>query len=144
MARDRLLPAPQLDLTPMIDCVFLLLTFFFFALALTQRLDVTQVDLPVVGAAKEAEPGSYLVLEVAPDGALTLDGQSQAWESLSATLAGKLSAAPKSTLLIATDKATPVSEVFKLMDLLTAADIRNLQFLRQPSDAPAPNGAGGP
>lgn len=135
--RDRLLPAPSLDLTPMIDCVFLLLTFFFFALALTQRLNVTEVDLPVVAAGTDAQPGTYAVLELSPDGALTLDRETVDWNALADTLQARLAEQPGTTLLIATDRDTPVSEVFRLMDVLSAADIRNLRFLREPAEAPA-------
>jgi biopolymer transport protein ExbD len=124
----------------MIDCVFLLLTFFFFALALTQRLNVTEVELPVVAAGSDAEPGEYVVLELAEDGSVILEGQPAPWESLAETLTTRLGAAPNTTLLIATDRATPVSEVFRLMDLLSAAEIRNLRFLREPAEGsdPAP------
>lgn len=121
----------------MIDCVFLLLTFFFFALALTQRLNVTEVELPVVSAGQEAEPGTYAVLELAPDSTLTLDGNPIAWEALADSLQSRLAEDAKTTLLIATDRDTPVSVVFRLMDLLSAAEIRNLRFLREPADAPA-------
>jgi biopolymer transport protein ExbD len=127
----------------MIDCVFLLLTFFFFALALTQRLNVTEVELPVVAAGTDAEPGEYVVVELAADGSLILEGQPAEWESLGATLTARLAEAPNTTLLIATDRATPVSEVFRLMDLLSAAEIRNLRFLREPTEAPAPAGPQG-
>ena len=121
----------------MIDCVFLLLTFFFFALALTQRLNVTEVELPVVSAGQEAEPGTYAVLEVSPDESLSLDGSPIAWDALAASLQARLAEDAKTTLLIATDRDTPVSVVFRLMDLLSAAEIRNLRFLREPADAPA-------
>ena len=37
---------PRLELTPLIDVVFLLLTFFVFAMVLSARLEVTDVRLP--------------------------------------------------------------------------------------------------
>ena len=63
--------SPRLDLTPLLDVVFLLLTFFIYAVAVMVRLDGLPVSLSGVGGGEglRATPAHTLVLEA--DGALT-------------------------------------------------------------------------
>ena len=39
---------PRLEMTPLLDVVFLLLTFFAFSMLVMVRADVVDVDLPVI------------------------------------------------------------------------------------------------
>lgn len=133
---------PRLEMMPLIDVVFLLLTFFIFAIVLSTRFEVTDVRLPVVEAGGEPETARYVVLGLREDGSLVIDGEVAAWEAVVASLKEAMEGEPPARLLVAPDERAVNGDLFRLMDLLSEAQFRDLQFLRRPSDAGG--GAGNP
>lgn len=132
---------PRLELTPLIDVVFLLVTFFIFALALTVRLKVSDITLPALGEGSPASPEARLVLGLTQSGELVLDGQSIAWEALGLALDERLAAPEPPTLYIAPDEGVPTGTLMELLDTLANRGIRDIKFLRRPADAtPVPTG----
>ena len=67
---------PRLELMPLLDVVFLLLTFFISSFVVMIRADTRGVTLaPVAGSAATTAPaGAVRLLVVQPDGELTFDG----------------------------------------------------------------------
>lgn len=132
------MPEIRMEMTPLMDVVFLLLTFFIFALVLTARLQVTQIELPVAASGADPDVARYVVLGLKQDGTLTLDGSPLPWEQAPEAIARVLGEDESSRLLVAPDARGTNADLFRLMDLLAAADIRDMQFLRTPEDAPSP------
>jgi len=130
---------PRVELMPLIDVVFLLLAFFVFALVLSARLEVTDVELPGASAGDAPGPGEYIVLQLDAQGRLQLSGEPLAWESIGNAVENERARRPEATLLVAPDVGSSSGDLFRLVDALTEAGVRNLRFLRQPSQgAPAP------
>lgn len=133
---------PRLELTPLLDVMFLLLTFFIFAFVLMVRLEVTDIRLPAAGVGTPTERVPALTVGIGQEGELTLAGEPTTLDSLPAEIDRRLTEQPGAQLLIAVDERAPAGEVFKLMDALRAAGRTDLRFLRAPTEAsggtPAP------
>ena len=77
---------PRLELMPLLDVVFLLLTFFIYAMAVMVRADALDVQLsPVAGT---GGPGGSVehVLRIEADGAMTYNGDAVTADALTAVL----------------------------------------------------------
>jgi len=119
---------------PMIDVVFLLLTFFVFAMVVMVRLDVSEIRLPI-GRAGDAplEQAPAITVTLAADGSLTLNGETAEQSGLIDSLNGLLEKAPDSQVFIGADENSSTGDLFILMDTLRDAGISDLRFLRRPS-----------
>ncbi|MBN1269011.1 MAG: biopolymer transporter ExbD [Kiritimatiellae bacterium] len=74
----------DIDLTPLIDVVFMLLVFFFTATTFIKP--VIEVNLPAAGSAEAAEPGDEMILTITAEGAILHNGQTLAGEDLPALM----------------------------------------------------------
>jgi len=66
---------PRVEMAPLIDVVFLLLTFFVFSLVLLTRVSVMDLDLPTVGSGDQSEGPRAVVVAVDSQGAVFVNGQ---------------------------------------------------------------------
>jgi len=130
------MPEPRLELFPLLDVVFLLLTFFIFVLVLTARLEVTEIQLPIAVAGGETKPGPSILLGLKADGSVTLDGREVAVADLLAALTQAQTDKPGATLYIAPDREARNAQLFALIDALAEGGIRDLRFLREPEERP--------
>ena len=80
--------SPRLDLTPLLDVVFLLLTFFIYAVAVMVRLDGLPVELSGVGGGEGLRATPAHTLVVGAGGGLTYNGEALAEDALDGVLAG--------------------------------------------------------
>ncbi len=79
---------PGLNMTPMIDCVFLLNIFFLVATTFPSPERDLSVELPQVAAAEAlSEAPAHRVVNVHRDGRVTLDQQEVTLDDLTARLA---------------------------------------------------------
>jgi biopolymer transport protein ExbD len=62
-------------MAPLIDVVFLLLTFFVFSLVLLSRVSVVDLDLPTLGSGGQGEAPQAVVVAVDNEGMVFVDGQ---------------------------------------------------------------------
>lgn len=125
----------------MIDVVFLLVTFFVFALALTVRLKVSTITLPGIG--QGASPGAEqrLILGLTESGDLLLDGAPVAWDGVGQVIEARLAGAEAPALYIAADEGAPTGRLMELLDALAERGVRDLKFLRRPASGPEPGAA---
>lgn len=128
----------RLELTPLLDVMFLLLTFFIFAFVLMVRLEVTDIRLPGVQAGAPVQRLPSITITVAQDGSLTIAGRAVQLGEVTSAIETARAQEPGAQLLIAVDERSPAGEIFKLMDTLRAAGHSDLRFLRAPQTSPAP------
>jgi len=62
-------------MAPLIDVVFLLLTFFVFSLVLLTRVSVMDLDLPTLGSGGQSEAPEAVIVAVDSNGMVFVDGQ---------------------------------------------------------------------
>lgn len=65
---------PRVEMAPLIDVVFLLLTFFVFSLVLLTRVSVLDLDLPALGSGGQSEAPRAIIVAVDAQGMVYVDG----------------------------------------------------------------------
>ena len=118
----------------MIDVVFLLLTFFIFAVAVMDLLKTSGVDLLSVEGASEAVDEPVVLLEVDGEGGVWIDGEAVADEALDARLrelAGRADAPPLVVTLQDVQASVDRGPVLmRLEDRIMRAGIRDIRRLK--------------
>ncbi|MCB9839152.1 MAG: biopolymer transporter ExbD [Phycisphaeraceae bacterium] len=126
----------DVDLTPMIDVVFLLI-IFFMATAQFARLTKADIELPrEQGETQRAEEASGVVINISPAGELIVDGDSYSLDRVVAMVKVELKRAGGAPgaldLLIRADKDAPASVVNTLADRLVEAGVRSWRLGTEP------------
>ncbi|MEM7755891.1 MAG: biopolymer transporter ExbD [Planctomycetota bacterium] len=83
-------PEVRVELTPLIDVVFLLLTFFVFAIVLMVRVDALDVRLPELTGAADAPRGLLVTVSVDRDGNVAVNSEPTDLESVAAAARGAI------------------------------------------------------
>ena len=126
---------PRLEMTPLIDVVFLLLTFFVFALVLMVRVDVMGVQLPALGEADAAEAGPVISVTIARDGTARIDSETIEREDLAAVVRERLDAEEDARLFLVLDERGVIADLVDVMNRLRAEGITDLQVVGRPADS---------
>lgn len=126
----------RLELTPLIDVVFLLLTFFIFALVLMVRADVLGITLPELSAGAPARPSDAVELVIEADGSLRLAGEAVELDGLDGRL-DALHAGEDRPVRLAVDERAPSGVLVSVAEVLAARGVGSLDLIGRP----APEGA---
>ena len=131
------------NLTPILDMVFQLVTFFMLVINFKAASLDTSLQLPVIGSALPIETGEHdvLVLNVMHDGRLRMYGEVRDVESCIAEEAksakqvvGGASSKPgaatelSTTVIIRADRATPYHAVHQVIQACWNHGFRNFQY----------------
>ncbi len=124
---------------PLVDVVFLLLTFFVFALVLMVRADVLGVSLPEFGAGEAVQRESVLTISIDEQGGLRLDGEPIELESLAVAVRAALEARSDRPprVVIAADERSASGALLGALDALTAAGVPDVSIMGRPRIGPA-------
>ncbi len=115
----------SLELTPLIDVVFLLLIFFMVSTVFVdfpRRMDIV---LPTSKASSEDQAAKNFEIEMTKDKTIYLDGKKVTLTSLEQLLE-KIKKTGDRKALIRADKDIPYGEVVQVMGLLQAAEILDI------------------
>ena len=112
---------PQIDLTPLIDCLFMLIIFFVLTMSFSKP--VLEVILPEATNAETSQARNELLVSVKADGTLYLNAAPATIEEI----ARALDEAPERVLNIYMDEEAPFSRFVAVMDL--AKTKRNGRFV---------------
>jgi biopolymer transport protein ExbD len=130
---------PQLNLTPMIDVLFLLIIFFMVASTFGDLERNMELNVPeVTEAGDSVQPAKPIVINVFADGTYDLDGQPVTLDELKTRLIearGKLS---QPTVVIRGDAACPFQKVASALATCRAANISELGITVRIADAGGP------
>ena len=102
---------PQIDLTPLIDCLFMLIIFFVLTMSFSRP--VLEIILPEAKNAEEHTERRELVLAVQADGSVWLGDEKTDLKGLAAAL----DADPENLLNIFMDEKAPFASFVSVLDL---------------------------
>jgi len=115
----------SLDMTPMIDVVFLLLIFFMVSTAFVDFSRRMDIALPASKSSEEDEVTKPLTIEMTVDKRIFLNGREVTVKKLERELERSLKTKRPSATIKA-DKALPYGNVIKVMGILQGAKIKDI------------------
>lgn len=138
--RTESLEEPQLNLTPMIDIVFLLIIFFMVGTRFSEIEQQYDIELP---SANAVEPMSSrpdaMILNVARTGEVTISGQLVSMNELQTQLEKARAAYAEQAVLIRGDGEGTYQQIVDVMDICHKARIHSFSLAFQPvADGEAP------
>jgi biopolymer transport protein ExbD len=119
LEEDRLEETHEINVTPFIDVILVLLIIFMVAAPLS-TVDVN-VDLPASTAQPAPRPGKPLFLTLKSDLSLVLGEAPVQRESLGGALDGAAGGDKEQRIFVRADRAVPYGAVMELMNLLRGA-----------------------
>ena len=121
--------ATELNMTPMIDCVFLLLTFFLFATKFPEQEGKLEANLPSRQTkAPSASRTTIVVLRITTDGRLLVNDQPYTPDELAGLLAKLASIDPEQPVIISGEGAARHQWVVDALNACARANITRISF----------------
>ena len=122
----------QLQMTPMIDVVFLLLIFFIVTSSFVEYEGKLQTNLPrnvnVQNAAQDLEQPPEVLIEISADGVISVGNQVKTPAQLAALLISLRKLYPDQPVVIRGDPQTFHRYVVDVLDACYKAKITNISF----------------
>ena len=118
----------SLDMTPLIDCVFLLLVFFLVTSVLKQDKSVLKLLLPETTSEVKQEVSEGLFIELS-EIEMAVNGEVVNLETLRSK--GAAIQNKKAPVALKIDKKTPYERVAQVLDVLQMEKIYNIQFVNE-------------
>lgn len=115
-----------LNLTPLIDVVFLLLVFFMLTTTFLDPERELEIDLPQAASGTTLEEERELVINVFEDGRITLSGEAVDPNALRTRLESAAAADPETPVTIRGDKRVEHGDIVGVMDACGLAGLYNL------------------
>ena len=115
---------PSVNITSLIDVLFLLLTFFLVTTTFIEQ-SALKVELPKMSQADLVQQERRFVLEVAPDGRMRLDGEPLDRDTLGdrlRTAAGEINSG--GGIMLRADREVSHGDVIGILDLIKEAGVR--------------------
>lgn len=123
-----------INLTPMIDIVFLLLIFFLAATTFARHEVEMDLKLPESGSGRPAELVHPLVISVLADGRIVLDGREVGFEALRQRLEAAAQRSRDQSVLVRGDRAAPFGAGIQVLDACRSARLTKVDFAALPKD----------
>ena len=117
----------EVPMSPLIDCVFLLLIFFLVTTMMKKEKRDIEIELPTSNSALEFPPDDQkLVIGLDKDGAIHIDGRATTLNLLHQRLREVSLSEPDKHIRLDCDKATRFERVVEVLDLCQFRGLRNV------------------
>jgi biopolymer transport protein ExbD len=128
MARKRIREDEEVavDLTPMLDVVFIMLIFFIVTTSFVKEAGI-DVNKPKAAQAQK-KPTATIFIAIRPNGEIHMDKRVVDIERVSATIEKLLAESPTDTVIIQADREAKHGVVVKVMDQIKAAGIDKISI----------------
>ncbi|MCG8017024.1 MAG: biopolymer transporter ExbD [Candidatus Thiodiazotropha sp. 'RUGA'] len=117
-----------LNLTPLIDIVFLLLVFFLLTAHFIED-EAIDIQLPEAISSQPSEDHEPLVISLLPSGAIALDGVATPLDQLEDSLSAMLHANSKRVVQLKGDRTAQFGQAIKIIDAARRAGAESLDIL---------------
>ncbi len=114
----------DINMTPLIDMVFILLIFFLVTTSFVREAGV-EVNRPAAKTASTQEK-TNLIIAVTSGGAIFMDGDQIDIRSLRARIQRFLADLPKGSVVVVADRDTPTGTTIKVLDICRLAGVKNI------------------
>ena len=125
-------------MTPLIDVVFLLLTFFLFAMMVMVRVDILGVRLPTISSGSAAQERSVIAITLDAQGAASVDGESLNLDEIIVMVRQRRDETPETLVFVAADEACNAGALLGVLDRFAFEGIADVSIVGAPSTAGAP------
>ncbi len=124
-----------INLTPMIDVVFLLVIFFMVGSKFSEAESRIKVSVPSVGQLRSITrvPDERVVV-VAPDGSVSLDGVPMTLPDLKATLSAQLASYPGLKVAVRGDGASSFQSVAEVLQAVRSSGVQQMGIAAKPAE----------
>ena len=116
----------RLEMTSLMDVMFLVLVFFIYCIFDMTMHKGLKVDLP--NAAGAEEKGERIVVTIAPDDALQINGQSVSREDVVSKVSALYAAGVKMPVLVSGDRKASLGLGIELLAELKAVGVEKVSF----------------
>ena len=126
---DRPAPMSDINMTPLIDVMLVLLVIFMITAPLmTSSL---KLDLPKSDAASPSEAPKFLAVAITPGGDILLSEDKLSPEAFSARIADAARQTPDIEVQLRADKRTPYGQVAELIGRVQKAGLNRIAFVTE-------------
>ena len=125
------LDEPRLEMMPLIDVVFLLLTFFIFSVAVMVRADALDVTLPSVSSGAAVDREDLVAVTVLADGSVRAQGEVIEPGTIGPAVAALVREGQR--VLVAADERAPSGALLRVLDELSGAGIVDVGVIGRPA-----------
>ena len=116
----------RLEMTSLMDVMFLVLVFFIYCIFDMTMHKGLKVDLP--NAAGAEEKGERIVVTIAPDDALQINGQSVSREDVVSKVSALYASGVKMPVLVSGDRKASLGLGIELLAELKAVGVEKVSF----------------
>ncbi len=125
----------ELNIVPMIDVIFAILTFFIISSLFLTRSESLPVNLPKAATA-QMQQRTKITVSVDPEGQVALNRRPTSLETLKADVQQEMAKVQESVIVINADEAVSHGQVIAVMDELRTIEGATLGIATKP---PAPD-----
>jgi biopolymer transport protein ExbD/biopolymer transport protein TolR len=127
--RDRPKPMGEINMTPLIDVMLVLLVIFMIAAPLMSSS--LRLDLPKSEAASPSEAPQFIAVAITPDGTLHLGDEALDVKTFRARIAELAKARPEAEIQLRADRQVPYGRVAELIGWVQAVGLNRIAFVAE-------------